>query len=151
MRVKILLWGILLLNLVSCQENTLVHEYKHINVDGWDRADTITFQIPSVAESGTYEVSVGLRLRNKFPYEAIYVTTELYLEDPSIKKKNTTCVNITDKDGNLLGYGVAYYQYEQPCMKIQLQKGQHGKIMVYHTMHKEILPHVTDIGVCIDR
>lgn len=151
MRVKILLLSISLLHLVSCQENTLVHEYKHTNADGWRRFDTIMFQVPLVEESGIYEVSVGLRLRDKFFNEEVYVTTELCLDDPTMNKKNTTCITTTDKDGELLGYGITYHQYEQPCMKIQLQKGQHGKIMIYHTMNKEVLPHITDIGVCIDR
>ncbi len=151
MRVKFLLLSILVLHLVSCQKKTLVHEYKHVNADGWRRSDTIAFQIPLVEESGIYEVSVGLRLRDKFSNEEVYVTTELHLDEPTVNMKNTTCITATDQDGELLGYGITYHQYEQPCMKIRLQKGQHGKIMVYHNTNKEVLSHLTDIGVCIDR
>ena len=66
MQLKIFPLSILLLCLVSCQGNTLIHEYEHVDADGWRRSDTITFLIPSVPESGTYEVSVGLRLQNNF-------------------------------------------------------------------------------------
>ncbi len=138
------------MSLVSCQENTLVHEYKHTSPEGWDRTDTITFEIPPVAESGTYEVSLGLRLCNNFSYQDVHVTSEFHLEEPSMKKKDTVCVITSDKDGKLLGYGIAYHQYEQPYTKIQLRKGQHGKIKVYHNMNKEVLPYLTDIGICIE-
>jgi len=139
------------LSIVSCQESTLVHEYKHTSPDGWDRTDTITFLIPPVTKTGTYEVSLGMRLCNNFPYKEVHITTEFDLEEPLMNKKNAVCVVTSDKDGKLLGYGIAYHQYEQPYMKIMLQKGQHGKVKVYHNMDKEVLPYLTDIGICIDR
>lgn len=150
MQLKIFPLSILLLCLVSCQGNTLIHEYEHVDADGWRRSDTITFLIPSVPESETYEVSVGLRLQNNFSYEEINLTTELCLENPALHKKSDLCITTTDKEGRLLGYGIAYHQYEQPCMRIQLQKGQQGKVMVYHNMNKETLSRLTDVGVCIE-
>ena len=64
---------------------------------------------------------------------------------------DTICCLLTDAQGNLLGDGISYRQYQFDISTEQLQKGDSLHIVVRHDMKREILPGVSDVGIKLEK
>lgn len=149
MRSKLLSLCLISLYLASCQQDTLMHEYKHIHQDGWGKTDTLSFHIPPAKNAGDYGMYVGLRINHQFPYEALWFVVEASLSGTDIVQRDTIKYTLTENGKTLSGNGLNLLQYEQYAMKMSLQEGQEGDVRIYHVMSKERLPHLVDVGICI--
>ena len=114
------------MSLPSCKHSTVFDSYAHTPIAGWEKNDTLSFEIPPLLEGGYYNESLGLRITGNYPF-------------------------MIDKNGVSKGQGISYYQYNFPINVYRLNLGDSIHITVRHDMKREILPGVSDIGVKITK
>ena len=135
---------------VSCTTNTVFDSYAHTPLSGWEKNDTLTFNISPLVVDGAYCESVGVRMTNTFPFTSISLIVEQHVYPKGSVLTDTIKCQITDQRGNFLGSGVSSYQYSFPLRELILSKGDSIHISVRHNMKREILPGVSDVGLKID-
>ena len=132
---------------VSCATDTVYYSYAHTPVAGWELNDTLTFNIPGMAASGTYSQQVGLRMTSAFPFTSISLIVEQRIMPRGKVLTDTIKCPITDIRGNFLGDGISSFQYMFPLREVTLNKKDSIHVSIRHNMKREILPGVSDIGL----
>ena len=132
---------------VSCATDTVYYSYAHTPVAGWEKNDTLTFNIPGMAAPGTYSQQVGLRMTSAFPFTSISLIVEQRIMPRGKVLTDTIKCPITDIRGNFLGDGISSFQYMFPLREVTLNKKDYIHVSIRHNMKREILPGVSDIGL----
>lgn len=132
---------------VSCTTDTVYYSYAHTPVAGWEKNDTLTFNIPGMAAPGIYSQQVGLRMTSAFPFTSISLIVEQRIMPRGKVLTDTIKCPITDIRGNFLGDGISSYQYMFPLREVTLNKKDSIHVSIRHNMKREILPGVSDIGL----
>lgn len=135
--------------LVACSTATVYYSFAHTSLYGWEKNDTLTFDIPPLEASSDYDQSVALRMTSEFPFTSISLIVEQHVVPGNKVYTDTLKCRITDERGNFLGSGVSIYQYEYPLRGIALRRGDSIHVSVRHNMKREIIPGVSDIGLKI--
>lgn len=131
----------------SCATDTIYYSYAHTPVAGWEKNDTLTFNIPGMAAPGTYSQQVGLRMTSAFPFTSISLIVEQRIMPRGKVLTDTIKCPITDIRGNFLGDGISSFQYMFPLREVTLNKKDSIHVSIRHNMKREILPGVSDIGL----
>lgn len=142
--------------LTSCYQNTIFDEYAHTPIAGWEKNDTLSFEIPPLMEGGHYQESLGLRITGDYPFMGLTLIVEQNIYHNKRKvdtecKVDTVNCELIDKSGVSKGQGISYIQYNFPINIYQLHQGDSIHIAIRHDMKREILPGVSDIGVKISK
>ena len=132
---------------VSCATDTVYYSYAHTPVAGWEKNDTLTFNIPGMAAPGTYSQQVGLRMTSALPLTSISLIVEQRIMPRGKVLTDTIKCPITDIRGNFLGDGISSFQYMFPLREVTLNKKDSIHVSIRHNMKREILPGVSDIGL----
>ena len=133
----------------SCTTDTVYDTYDHTPLSGWEKNDTLSFDVPKMKQAGVYSQSLGVRMTEIFPFTSVSLIVQQTVYPSGKVVTDTIKCPITDSRGNFLGDGVSAYQYSFPIREISLNKGDSLHICVRHNMKREILPGVSDIGVKI--
>lgn len=139
------------LTIVSCGHKTAYSHYEHTPLNGWERNDTLTFHVPPVTHSGTYEEEVGLRINGSFPFTGLCLVVEQTILPENIQHTDTLNCRLIDTKGNVMGHGVSSYQYTFHLTRLNMSDGDSLRINVRHNMKREILPGISDIGIKLSR
>ena len=149
--------------LTSCELQTCYNEYRHTPLAGWEKNDTLFYDIEPARQAGRYAQMLGVRIDDSFPYTSLSLIIEQSiihkkkssagtpLARTSYHKTDTVSCHFTDSQGRLSGSGISLRQYEFPIGTIDLRPGDSLHIKVRHAMKREIMPGVADIGIRIDR
>ena len=133
--------------MTACKRQTIYNHYEHTPVDGWERNDTLSFNIGPTADSGDYQEEVGLRITALYPFMDISLVINQTILSTGTTWSDTLNCALTDEQGSAIGNGVSQYQYRYPLKRLSLNKGESLYITVRHDMKREILPGITDIGL----
>ena len=136
--------------LASCNGRRVYDKYANTPISGWEKNDTLSFEVQPLADGGTYEVSLGLRINDSYPFTGLTLIVEQHVFPSGTVQTDTVSCKLTDRHGNTDGYGISYYQYSFPVADIRLQQGDSVLVKVRHDMKREILPGISDVGVCIE-
>ena len=52
----------------SCKDSMVYDSYSHTPIAGWEKNDTLSFDIPPLAASGYYQEHLGLRITGAYPF-----------------------------------------------------------------------------------
>ncbi|MBO4660318.1 MAG: gliding motility lipoprotein GldH [Prevotella sp.] len=151
--------------MTSCNESRTYSHYNTVDVDGWQRGDTIKFPISSQHE-GTYELLLALRATDAYPFTHITLIMEQQQYKAtvlkSIKKKavlgkrynligirkDTIRCQINDNNGTLLGKaGISSTELNYVIRKLRLHEADSLVIKLNHCMERESLAGISDIGI----
>lgn len=137
---------------LGCREGRIYHHYESTAVSGWEKLDTLSFEVPRIKESGEYSWELGLRIRNTYPFMGITLIVDQTLyrknEFPLRKIEKINC-KLIDENGNSYGQGVISWQYHYAIKHQQLKEGDSLSIKIRHDMKREILPGVSDVGIVL--
>ena len=134
--------------LSSCTGGSVIHQFRTINGnEGWERTDTLTYEIPEINETRDYAMQIQVRVGTRFPYRSICIAREVKLDNPHILKYDTVRIDISDNDKHIDASGGILYSINGEIKPIRLAKGQKGKIRLTHCMRPESIPHILDIGI----
>lgn len=152
-RVKVkhlcILAFIVVLLTTSCSRKKVYDSYVHNHTaqTGWERNDTVSFNVPSVAKKGVYDLSLKLRTDNNFPFTSVVLIVKQTILPSRKHYTDTLKCPITDVHGHSLGKGINLYQHDFHIASRQLSVGDSLYVNVYHDMMREILPGIIDVGL----
>lgn len=138
----------------SCSDTLVYDKYEHTPIAGWEKNDILSFDIPPLKTSGTYEQQLGLRVTGVYPFmgltliinQSIFPKGKLQGMEKTEKSDTIQC-DLIDKSGATKGQGISYYQYNFPINAYRFASGDSIHITVKHNMKREILPGISDIGI----
>ena len=143
--------------LPSCTGALVYDQYEHTPIAGWEKNDTLSFEVPPLASGGTYQGSLGLRITGAYPFMklTLIVTSKVYPKNGPKGKyevsEDTLQCDLIDQFGKTKGQGISYYQYNMPISVKDLQEGDSLLFAIRHDMKREILPGISDIGLKLTR
>ena len=135
--------------LQSCNESKVYDKYDHTPLSGWEKNDTLRFDIPRLTADGMYESTLGLRITDNYPFMGLTLIVEQRLMPADTIFTDTVKCELTDRNGKTRGKGVSYYQFRFPVKKMQLSKGDSLHIRVRHDMKREMLTGISDVGISL--
>src|SRR5574344_532423 len=140
MRKVIFTLFILTVILASCNGNKVYDKYDHTPIAGWEKNDTLNFDVPKMLTAGAYEGSLGLRINGAYPFTGL----TLIIEQTILPERKTlvdtiNCNLVNSKNGRAKGQGVSYYQYNYRIRDLDLKQGDSLHISIRHDMKREIL------------
>lgn len=133
----------------SCDEATIYDSYRHVNVEGWERGDTLVFDMKPVARSGDYAEALGVRLDGNYPFTQLSVVVEQTILPSYTMLRDTVICDITTDNGTPKGHGLNIYQHIVPIGSISLSEGDSLHIVVHHGMRRELLKGISEVGIRI--
>lgn len=140
----------------SCYQSTVFDEYAHTPIAGWEKNDTLSFEVPPLYEAGHYQESIGLRITGAYPFMGLTLIVEQTIYHNKQKmmaesKRDTVNCQLIDQNGASKGQGISYIQYNFPINVYPMHEGDSIHVAIRHDMKREILPGVSDIGLKITR
>ena len=137
--------------LSSCTGNTLYHHYQSLPAEGWERCDTICFDVPEAKENIDGTLHVGFRTAAHIGIQDIVIAVEQVGEAGRILRCDTIRYLLTDADGKALTGGVNKLQYETECVPFLCGKGNSNSVRIHHLMRHELIPGITEVGIRVER
>lgn len=138
------------LALASCNRRTVYAHYEHTPMTGWDKSDTLAFDVPAAKVAGAYKEDIGLRVVNTYPFQGLSLVIRQTILPSGYTHSDTVFYNLFDRKGNTKGPGVSFYQFQFHFNTLQLREGDSLHICVKHNMKREIMPGIADVGIRID-
>lgn len=132
--------------ITSCNDKRVYDKYNHTSVTGWEKNDTLSFDIPRIEKAGKYDAELGLRINGAYPFTGLSLIVEQTIYPTKKIKTDTVNCKLIDNNGVTKGYGISYYQYNFPIGELELRQGDSIHVNIRHDMQREILPGISDIG-----
>lgn len=144
---------------VSCESNYAYDHYRSVDIEGWNRNDTLDFDIGRLPR-GTYDICIGFRATSSYPYRELGfdINSDIYKVGPKGKSKPATSPTRTvhkrvkctvfDDEGRMVGKsGISADDFSYRVGSITLSENDSVVISVAHGMNQEIMPGLTQIGI----
>lgn len=135
------------LALSACTDGVVFDTYRHVHLAGWDKADTLFYDVPPMRKAGHYVQTVNMRVNDSFLFTGVTLVIDRTVEPEHRTYSDTLKCQLADNKGNTLGQGVNYYHSEFTVSEFDLAEGDSLHIGVRHIMKRETLPGIADIGL----
>lgn len=136
--------------ITACESKVVYDRYDDTSVEGWNKADPLTFDIPPIDSTGIYSLGGGLRINGAFPFMSVTLIVDTQIPNRQINRSDTIVCPTINKSGKPLGTGVNFFQTQFPIKEIRLEKGDSLHITVRHYMRREELPGVINVGIRLE-
>lgn len=140
-----------MIGLSACESGVVFDSYSATGTEGWDRGDTIVFNVPGVESDGLYRLEIGMRATSDILFTSVTVVTEREVVPSGATRLDTLRCQLADDKGNILGRGVSRYQYDFILSDVRLRRGDSLRVAVRHVMTRETLPGISDVGLRVTR
>ena len=141
----------IVMGFTSCDTNTPYYHYAHTPIDGWEKNDTLRYDVQPLKKGGEHQITVALRLNGAYPFRKLYLIMEQDIYPRLQYKTDTICFDVTSKEGRFTGNGISYYQYTVPVCREHFIENDSIHITLRHAMKRDILPGISDIGIKLER
>ncbi|MGI6222794.1 MAG: gliding motility lipoprotein GldH [Prevotella sp.] len=148
---KLMAVGLLLtiLTFFGCEKGMVFDRYGHVSERGWSKQDAVEFNVPRLRQGGNYELTLGLRSTDDYPFKNI----SLIIQRQVFPSKRILCdtlqCSLTDNNGARRGSGFINYQTSFPVTTDTYKAGDSLHIVVRHNMRQEQIEGITDVGVSL--
>ena len=136
--------------MVSCNRKNVYIDYLHVPVTGWDKNDTLTYDV-SPLKAGKYREVLGVRIDRSYPFMSLSLVVKQTILPSGYVHCDTLNCKLVDENGKFRGQGVSYYQQTFHLNTIRLHEGDSLHINIKHNMKREVMLGVSDIGFRIDK
>ena len=136
--------------LAACIGGTCFHSYKPLPAEGWERRDTICFDLPQADQDYNGTLTIGLRTKAYIDMQDIVLAVEQLNDSAEVCRRDTIRYPLTNTKGDALAKGVNHPQYETEQLPIRMKKGQGGSVRIHHLMRNETVQGFTELGIKID-
>lgn len=147
--IPVLLTLLFAVALVACNRKTVYHHYEHTPIAGWEKNDTLTFDVGPVAAGGHFHEEIGLRINGMYPFMSLCLVIDQTTQPGGLLRRDTLNCSLIDNRGNVKGRGISSYQYNFHLTDITLAAGDSLHVCVRHNMKREILPGIADVGILL--
>lgn len=138
---------LVLFMLCGCQQQVTYHAFWHIYEPGWDKTDTLYFDISPVPKDGNYRLDAELRTDKDYPFQQLTIQIEQTVYPSKECFHNKIDCNLISETGVIKGDGISYFQYQFYVRGLNLHQGDSVHISLTHNMKREIMPGISDVGV----
>ncbi|ANR73220.1 gliding motility lipoprotein GldH [Prevotella scopos JCM 17725] len=142
-----------IMSATSCSDPRTYDQYKSVSLQGWQRNDTLTFDIPRQWE-GNYQLDLCLRAAQTYPYRNLSVIIERKLiyfrQRKKLEKTYNDTVNceVINVKGTLVGHkGITSTEILQAVTSFRLNRNDSLQVKIHHIMNRESLPGISDVGI----
>ncbi len=136
---------------VACMKQTVYHSYQSIPNKGWNKNDTLIFQIP-ITDSlpATLQLAAEVRNSTTYPYQNLFVIVSHNLQDSLTFQTDTLELVLADQEGNWKGSGWgSLLQSTLPLGKVNVQGAGNYILKMSHGMKDETLAGIRDAGLSL--
>lgn len=135
----------------GCDSKTVYSHYEHTPQEGWERIDTLFFEVPPVKVAGIYQEEIGIRTDIGFPFQSLALNVEQdVLPQGEHYQTIKNCV-LYDETGKERGSGISRFQTVFYLTDVKLNEGDSMRICITHNMRREMMSGVSDIGIILTR
>lgn len=142
---------ILCILFAACNEKKVYDTFRHTPLAGWEKNDSLAFDVPKLKASGHYQSALALRINNEYPFMGLTLIVEQTVHPTHIKHVDTLNCALIGANGVPKGQGIGYYQYAFDITSMDLHEGDSLHISVRHDMKREILPGISNVGVSLTK
>ena len=142
-----------IMSATSCSDPRTYDQYKSVSLQGWQRNDTRTFDIPRQWE-GNYQLDLCLRAAQTYPYRNLSVIIErkviYFRQRKKLEKTYNDTVNceVINVKGTLVGHkGITSTEILQAVTSFRLNRNDSLQVKIHHIMNRESLPGISDVGI----
>lgn len=135
--------------LMGCRSDVLFYDYQPVNTLGWEKTDTLRFDIPHTGNKIQNELFAGVRLNEFFPYRNINLVVEQ--RSHQIRHRDTLSLHLMDEKGKWMTSGNIFHELEERVEHGTLQEVDSLQILVYHIMPRQVLEGVVEVGIKVKR
>ena len=142
-----------IMSATSCSDPRTYDQYKSVSLQGWQRNDTLTFDIPRQWE-GNYQLDLCLRAAQTYPYRNLSVIIErkviYFRQRKKLEKTYNDTVNceVINVRGTLVGHkGITSTEILQAVTSFRLNRNDSLQVKIHHIMNRESLPGISDVGI----
>ena len=157
---RICLWAMMLTGcLCACRQRPLFYVYQPLPSGEWHTMDTLCFELAEVPADGRYQVSVGVRTTNLYPYEDLWLVVERRDADDS-RHRDTLCLQVNGEQGTgglrrsgqqmpvWQTAGTVIHECEDSVATLDLTvQRMPVRLLIYHLMRRQSLTGISDVGV----
>ena len=137
--------------IASCIGGTFFHSYKPLPAEGWERRDTICFDLPQAAQDFNGTLTIGLRTKTSISMQEVVLAVEQCDKTSSTYHCDTVRYPLTDAEGFALAKGVNNHQYETRHLPFSMKKDQCISVRIHHLMRNEMVQSITELGIKIEK
>lgn len=135
----------------ACMEDTLLHCYKPVSPEGWQRRDTLCFDLSASDKAMQGVLTVGLRTVADLPMQDIVLAVEQRIDSPMVFRRDTVHYPLTDAEGRPFVSGTNNLQFETQSIPFHRPAGSQGTIRIHHLMTREAVQGITEVGIRISK
>lgn len=139
------------LSLAACDNGMVFYKYSHAPTEGWEKNDTVVFDVPKQKHAGIYRLDIGLRTNEQFPFTSISLVVEQTVLPQKTTRTDTLKCRLADEKGNILGRGINHFQYDFALSDLNLKENDSLHVSIRHIMKRETLPGISDIGLKVTK
>jgi len=137
--------------LSACDENVTYYHYNTTPLVGWEKNDTLKYEVPPLKDPGTYREEIGIRISAEYPFTSLGLIIEQHFYPGKRVKKDILRCQFTDTKGHFKGRGTNYFQYNYLLRNVDLRRNDSIHIIIKHDMKREILPGISEVGIKLTR
>lgn len=135
----------------ACNDKKVYDTFHHTPLAGWEKNDSLSFDVHKLKTSGRYLSTLALRIDDEYPFMGLTLIVEQTVHPSHTKHVDTLNCALIGANGIPKGQGIGYYQYAFGVTSMNLQKGDSLHISVRHNMKREILPGISNVGVSLTK
>jgi gliding motility-associated lipoprotein GldH len=142
---------ILVVTVLSCQNPTVINEYRAIPVAGWGKTENAKFNFEISDTQRYHNLFINLRITGDYPFCNMYVLVHIHGPEGSHSAERVG-LTLATPEGKWLGRGmgdVISYQLPLITNKVFGTKGKYT-IEIEQYMRTDILPYVRDVGLMVE-
>ena len=148
-RLKVILTATALLLLTACESGMVFDRYGHVSERGWSKQDAVELSIPPLREGGVYEVRIGVRSTDDYPYRNISIIVQRQTFPSKAIHCDTVECKLTDDNGIRTGSGFINYQNAYDVALDHYNAGDSIHFVMKQNMRNEQIEGITDVGVSL--
>lgn len=146
---EVVMTGMCLVMAASCHwGGTVFHQCRAVDGDGWQRSDTLLFELPVLPKQKEVDFLVDVRYTGEFPYRHLWLVIQSNVTDSLLWQTDTLCCTLYDEKGNFAGTGMAgVYQVEVPLATCIPDGSSCARVQIGHCVNDESVKGIMDVGI----
>jgi len=137
----------------ACSKHTAIWKFLPTSRECWESTDTLRFIIPPLAETGNYDLSVGIRttVAPPYPFQCIWLVVKQHWHAPERTQLDTIQCKLADARGETNGQGMTRYTFSFPVKTAYYPQRDSADVCVYHIMRSEMLQGIDAVGIRLEK
>lgn len=141
-------WMVISWLLAACNSQTVYHQFRYIDENGWRVTDTISLEVPLQDSLRSHLLTLQLRHTAHFPYKNIVIGLQAWSPDSLFTQAQQFSVRLMDEQNNWSSSGQGgFFQLDMGEMQLKPSPPGNWHFHIFQLMGDSLLPGIHDIGI----